>query len=95
MANKCLHIAFHWNGPAKPDEAARLIERPEVAEDWFKYGGNCWIVYTPHNQTAWSTYLKEALGQYDSVIICEITNLNHTNGWLPANFWPWFNQYRP
>jgi hypothetical protein len=95
MANKYLHIGFQWVGAPRTQEAANLIETPGVVDDWFKYGGNCWIVYTQYNQTAWAEYLSKILGTYDSVMIYEVTNLNHTNGRLPGNFWDWFNKYRP
>jgi hypothetical protein len=77
----------------KTDEIQRLIEAPSAVEDWFKYGGNCWIVYTGHDQSAWADYLRPHIGS-SSLIICEVTNLSQSNGALAGQLWEWFNRFR-
>jgi hypothetical protein len=93
MAKKYLHIGVNWVGVPKPDEIQRLIESPNAVEDWFKYGGNCWLVFTQHDQTAWADYLKPHIGS-GSLVIYEVVNLGNSNGILPINMWEWFNKVR-
>jgi hypothetical protein len=94
MANKYLHIGIAWGGPPKTATIAALIETPTVCDDWFKYGGNNWLVYTAFTQSAWAAYLKVHLGPKDSMVIYEVTNLNYSDGMLPSKMWEWFNRIR-
>jgi hypothetical protein len=94
MAKRYLHIGFAWHGAPKTDEIQKLIDIPGNVETWMKYGGNCWIVYTVHDQDAWANYLINHISKQDSVIIVEITNLPHSNGQLPISMWEWFNEPR-
>jgi hypothetical protein len=90
---KYLHVGIHWVGAPRTDEIQRLIEAPNAAEDWFKYGGNCWVVYSQYDQKAWAEYLSPHVGE-SSLIILEVTNMQQTNGRLIPSLWEWFNKLR-
>jgi hypothetical protein len=94
MGKKYLHIGFSWGANANPAAVKSLIENYANAEDWFYYGGNCWIVYTQYSQTQWSEYLRANIAQTDSLVICEIANLSSSDGQLPVALWEWFNRPR-
>jgi hypothetical protein len=96
MLKRYLHIGFAWgSGIGTADKIAPLIENPEAVDDWFKYGGNCWIVYTQYTQSEWSTFLRRHIDtDKDYVVVCEVTDLPSSNGNLPKNMWEWFNRQR-
>ena len=96
MPKRYLHIGFVWgSGVAAANKVAPIIESDENVDDWFKYGGNCWIVYTRYDQSAWSDVLRKHIDpQKDYLMIYELTNLPSSNGSLPANMWDWFNRQR-
>jgi hypothetical protein len=89
--NKYLHIGINWVGPSKSDEIHDLIV--SNVDDWFRYGGNCWIIWTKYDQTSWAKFLQPHMGK-SYLVVYEVTNLASSNGILPTDRWEWFNRFR-
>jgi hypothetical protein len=92
MIKRYLHIGFIWKSGSKADTIAPLIENN--VDDWFKYGGNCWLVYTKYDQSQWTEFLSKHIAPNDSFAIYEVTNLPKSNGRLAPKLWEWFNKPR-
>jgi hypothetical protein len=88
-----LHIGIHWNGRPLTDAIHKLVTAPSAAEDWFMYGGNCWIVYTTHTQTEWGEYIRPHISE-STLLIYEVVNLPYSNGSATPGLWEWFNRVR-
>lgn len=94
MAKKYVHIGINWIGPPKTEEIHQLVMAPNAAEDWIKYGGNSWIVYSQYDQNAWAEYLRPHIRTADTLLIYEIVNLHQSAGWAPKWLWDWINRPR-
>jgi hypothetical protein len=90
---KYLHIGIVWNGPSKFNEVQALIDKVPNT-DWFRYGGNCWLIHTSYTQTQWAEYIHPHLNQADQLLIYEVASLTQSDGWLPRKLWEWFRALR-
>jgi hypothetical protein len=53
-AKKYLHISFYYPPSMSELEAAHRIQPIiNAADDWLKYAGNCWIVWTSQTPQQW------------------------------------------
>ena len=89
-----LHIGINWGSYVRNEEIHNLITAEGAVEDWFRYGNNCWIIYTAYTQTQWAEHLTPHIGVGASLIIYEVANLPQTNGLLPPGSWEWFTRLR-
>ena len=91
MAKQYLHIAFHSVGQPLIKELEPVFGN--LAEDWIRYSGNCWIVWTSNDPNAWHAALKPHMRPDDQFLILGLKN-GIAVGWLPQWIWDWINKPR-
>jgi hypothetical protein len=100
--NHYLHISFQFNVPfiqLKQMQDAVHLMVTNHAEDWMRYGGNCWIIWTPEGARDWVQRLNQIPSMPMNSINCveiELSNDPFKNwGQFPQQIWDWFNRPRP
>lgn len=87
-----LHIGFHFASMPKTTELEPIFMN--FSDDWVRYAGNCWLVWTKYSQAQWLEALKPQLGEHDHVLILEIKPSQPLSGWLPQWIWNWLYKVR-
>jgi|SRR5271157_2994524 len=92
-----VHIAFHY--PPTMDALAaehRIQPIINTADDWLKYAGNCWIVWSPHTAKQWYekfAAVKELGACYVLIVNLDLAPENRA-GQLPDWAWSWIQKKR-
>jgi len=91
MVNKFLHFGFALPDPRlMPNIDATLNG---VGDDWIRYAGNNWIVWTARSPHAWFDILRPHLGPNGQLLISEL-NLENRAGYLSQWIWDWIDGKR-
>jgi hypothetical protein len=96
-----LHISFQFNTPFTElkhlQEAIHNIVTTS-AEDWMKYGGNCWIVWTRDSAKQWVERFNPIPAmRMNSILATEIELVASPvkfYGQFPSEIWEWLNRQR-
>jgi hypothetical protein len=94
MEKKYFQITFHFSGQPIAKELESTFTT--LAEDWLRYSGNCWIIYTSKQPAELFNALKPFLkNPQDQILILELKkNQGVLHGWLQPWIWDWLNKVR-
>ena len=84
MSNEYLHIAFHNINPSDYQRFENIINDREMAQDWLRYSGNCWIVWTDKKAMVWEEKFLPVLKKDEQFLILGLRN-GSTVGFLPKS----------
>ena len=87
-----LHVGFNF--VAVPQIISMEPWIQSVADDWVRYAGNNWIIWTNRAPQEVSAQLGRAIGPNDLLFVTRITTAD-SSGYLPQWIWDWINQPRP
>jgi hypothetical protein len=96
-----LHISFQFNVPfpqvkTLQDAIHNIVMNS--SEDWMRYGGNCWIVWTRDSAKMWvERFNPIPLMGMNSILAVEIAVVASPvklYGQFPAEIWEWLNRQR-
>jgi hypothetical protein len=85
-----IHICLE---PKQGIKMETIVEKMNLAVDWFRYTDTNWVVYTTSDISKWQRRLKEFADPDGSLFICEL-NINNRNGWMSKDFWKWLRKER-
>jgi hypothetical protein len=94
-----LHISFHYPPPMSELEAAHRIQPIiNTADDWLKYAGNCWIVWSSQKPQEWF----DKFAAVDALKPCSIfivkidlsPSPDNRAGQFPKWVWEWIGRTR-
>ncbi|MFZ1087028.1 MAG: hypothetical protein WAN35_18855 [Terracidiphilus sp.] len=86
------HISIVWGGPVKlPDQLKPIFD---LASDWITYGGGNYIIYTSEDVFTWQGRISAIIGPEDTFLLCEISNIENSGGWLAKWIWDWIRKPR-
>jgi hypothetical protein len=86
------HISFVWKNTFKTTVLDPIFD---LADEWIRYGGYNWIIYTREDQLIWTKRLWAVLGADDQLMILELTKPPLASGMMPQWVWDWMNKSRP
>lgn len=91
------HISFHFPPPMTELEGAHRVQ-PIInsADDWLKYAGNCWIVWSALSPKQWFEKFETVpeLSKCSILIVkLDLTPENRA-GQLPQWIWDWIQKSR-
>jgi hypothetical protein len=91
------HISFHFPPGVSELEASHYIQ-PVInkADDWLKYTGNCWIVWSSKTPTEWYEQFAgiERLKACSILVVkLDLTPQNRA-GQFPEWIWDWIHKPR-
>ena len=94
-SKRYIHISFHYPPPLTELEAAHRIQPIiNTADDWLKYAGNCWIVWSALTPKQW--YEKFAavpeLSKCSVLIVRLDLSPENRAGQLPQWVWDWIQK---
>ncbi len=87
-----LHIGFYFAGIPLIKELEPIFA--SLSEDWIRYAGNCWIVWTANSPEEWLRAFQPKLGIKDKMLILELSSGQEPNGYLPEWIWHWLFKNR-
>ena len=88
MAAAFLHIFIKPN-LGVTDEMVKA--KMNLAVDWYKYAGNCWVVKTTSDVAKWQIRLKPLVEPTGSLLILTIDPMQR-QGWIAKGFWDWLKK---
>jgi hypothetical protein len=97
MNKKYLHISFHFPPPLSELEATHHIQPIiNTADDWLKYTGNCWIVWSSLGPKQWFEKFEAVPELIKCSILIVKLDLTPDNraGQLPQWVWDWIQKTR-
>ena len=59
-----------------------------LAVDWYKYSGYCWVLKTTSDAAKWQTRLKPLVEPDGTLLIFKL-DPSQRQGWLSKEFWEW------
>lgn len=87
-----LIISFSFDGGKRKDTELEPFFTKH-ADDWLRYGGVNWIVWTEHSPSRWNDLVKPHLTGNDQVLIYGIKNSDRS-GLLYKWVWEWLDRKR-
>ena len=77
-------------GLGKPDlDAKKLVAVFNEADDWLRYGANCWLLWTDLSAREWCNRLEGVLDKPDRrFLVCKL-DIEERAGWLSDTSWKW------
>lgn len=85
-----LHLSFNFSDKTRMDKVQSILN--SHSEDWLKYNGNCWIVWTSLNGPQLYNELSKVLTTSENVFIIEPKP--GVFGYMPQWIWDWANKKR-
>ena len=70
---------------------AQVEKKLDLAQDWFRYSSNAYIVYTTSDVLTWYKRLIGFVRPEGSLFICRLDIETH-NGWMTKAFWNWIDE---
>ena len=90
--HRFLHVGINFLGEPKFSALEPVIN--SIADDWIRYGGNCWILWTSKTPEQCSNVLRAHLTG-DQFLVLPIDRTDQAQGWMPQWIWDWINRSRP
>lgn len=87
---KYLHVAFQYAEDRRIQDWESVFD---TADDWLRYAGNCWILYTSLSPEEWYNRIKPHLKESERFLICELV-IGNRQGWMNQFAWEWLNKLR-
>ena len=77
MKKKYLHISFNSEHEGTLEELEPIFE--SMSDDWIRYSGNCWIVWTSYSPKEWFDVLEPILEVNNLIVILEVPKNKNIN----------------
>ena len=90
-------ISFHYPPTISELEASNYIQRViNGADDWLKYAGNCWIVWSAKSPKEWYAEFERIEQLHNCSIFIVKLDLSPENrgGQFPQWVWDWIQKAR-
>jgi hypothetical protein len=71
----------------------QVVEKMNLAIDWYKYSKDNWLVKSSSNAAKWQTRLKPLVEPDGSLVILKI-DPSEKQGWTAKGFWDWYKNAR-
>lgn len=90
MARRFLHLFLEFGDDRTEPDLRKTLDK---ALDWYKYGPNCWILWTSGSPDKWYVRLDKLIQKGDRVFICEL-NIRERRGLMPRDFWEFIKSHK-
>lgn len=88
MAAALYHIFLRPKFGVTPEQ---VMEKMNLAVDWYKYSDYCWVVNTTSNAAKWQTRLKPLVEPDGTLLILKL-DPSQRQGWIAKGFWEWLKK---
>ena len=76
-------------------DTQKLVAVFSEADDWLRYGANCWVLWTSLSAREWSDRLKEVVDKPNrQFLVCKL-DIEERAGWLSDTSWKWIQAKSP
>ena len=96
-SKRYIHISFHFVAPMTELEGAHRVQSVvNTADDWLKYAGNCWIVWSRLTPKQWFEKFEAVpeLSKCSVLIVRLDLSPENRSGQLPEWAWEWMRKAR-